>query len=253
MRTARQSLRASILRLLFLLACTNHLAGCAWWYLGTVFIPDGFDGERSSDWARHASIPTIDFVDATQEMDPAYLTSGRFAEPMWPNQSYPEGEVAAIPELLEQHIQSQLYSGELLYNQADPGISIPVTDALIETASYTLVMEDLDMEDKIPSIKLNGTWVPLAGAVPSVDEPAAFNSWVMYYQGLGVDALWRKSTSIWTQYLFSFYWASATLSAGGLIGYTTSKTLYEMMFCICCMLLNMTLYAYVLGEISNQV
>lgn len=53
--------------------------------------------------------------------------------------------------------------------------------------------------------------------------------------------------------MYSFYWAASTLSASGLVGYTTPKNQGEMIFSIVCMLITMTMYAYVLGEISNQV
>lgn len=55
------------------------------------------------------------------------------------------------------------------------------------------------------------------------------------------------------QYAYSFYWAASTLSTAGMIGYTTPKNQAEVLFTVVCMLITMTVYAYVLGEISNQV
>lgn len=60
-----------------------------------------------------------------------------------------------------------------------------------------------------------------------------------------VDVIW--------QYSYSFYWAASTLSTAGMIGYTTPKNQAEVLFSVICMLITMTVYAYVLGEISNQV
>lgn len=57
---------------------------------------------------------------------------------------------------------------------------------------------------------------------------------------------------IW-QYGYSFYWAASTLSTAGMIGYTTPKNQAEVLFSVICMLITMTVYAYALGEISNQV
>jgi hypothetical protein len=55
------------------------------------------------------------------------------------------------------------------------------------------------------------------------------------------------------QYLFSMYWMASTLSTASLVGATTPKSQTEITFTIWSTLTTLTVYAYVVGEISNTV
>jgi hypothetical protein len=52
------------------------------------------------------------------------------------------------------------------------------------------------------------------------------------------------------QYVFAFYWAASTLTTAGMVGYTTPKNARELVFVIVCMLVTLTIYAYVMGVLS---
>lgn len=51
------------------------------------------------------------------------------------------------------------------------------------------------------------------------------------------------------QYLFTFYWASTTLSTAGHVGFTTPKNSIEILFVIFSMICTLTIYTYVLGAL----
>jgi hypothetical protein len=52
------------------------------------------------------------------------------------------------------------------------------------------------------------------------------------------------------QYMFAFYWAASTLTTAGMVGYTTPKNARELVFVILCMLITLTIFAYVMGVLS---
>lgn len=79
------------------------------------------------------------------------------------------------------------------------------------------------------------------------------DSWIYYYSGLGEVNLWDDQVSITKQYIFSCYWASSTLSTASLVGETTPKNKAEILFTIWSMLTTLTVYAYIVGEISNII
>lgn len=56
-----------------------------------------------------------------------------------------------------------------------------------------------------------------------------------------------------TQYCLSFYWVTATLATNGLVAGMLPSNWMEIGFTCVTMLISLTLYAYVLGEISNVV
>lgn len=175
-RTRKLSIAASIFRLLVFLACMNHLVACAWWYLGVVFIPADFDGSRSEDWIQHAAMPTLNLIENVSA-DPSHTASARLCNPAWTSESL-----------------------RTLHNSTlEPFVApMDVTTSLQEEAEVpaaAFTVGKIDSDGKIPSAEINGAWVPLTGPVPSMDEPAAFNSWVFYYQGLGVDILWPDRCS----------------------------------------------------------
>jgi hypothetical protein len=51
--------------------------------------------------------------------------------------------------------------------------------------------------------------------------------------------------------MFAFYWAASTLSTAGMVGYTTPKNARELVFVIVCMLITLTIYAYVMGVLLS--
>lgn len=83
------------------------------------------------------------------------------------------------------------------------------------------------------------------------DEPQ--DSWIYYYAGLGEPHIWMDGVLISKQYIFSCYWAASTLSTASLVGNATPKNMAEIIFTIWSMLTTLTVYAYVVGEISNMV
>jgi potassium channel len=78
-------------------------------------------------------------------------------------------------------------------------------------------------------------------------------TWVFFYSGLGELHMWTDSVSIVKQYIFSFYWMASTLSTSSLVGNTTPKNATEVLFTIWSMLTTLTVYAYVMGEITNTI
>lgn len=176
----------SIARLLVLLPCINHVLGCAWWYLGTVFIPEGFDGTRPDGWHRHSAIPSTNFLKDSfintvnlQGYTTVNSSGGTDVFARWKHA--PTDNASDIENTAGDMLRSHIEDVEIDVFMAGSGTTS-------ETASSYI--GDLDLENKIPTIYISGEWVPLSGPVPSVDKPAAFDSWVMYYQGLGVAALW---------------------------------------------------------------
>ncbi|KAK3266381.1 hypothetical protein CYMTET_24987 [Cymbomonas tetramitiformis] len=73
-----------------------------------------------------------------------------------------------------------------------------------------------------------------------------------YYEGFGKYNIETEGTII-EQYLISFYWITASLSTSGLIGGMLPKNYVEMLFTCVVMFVQLTLFKYVLGEISNLV
>eukprot|EP00961_Rhodomonas_salina_P218903 2958803-Rhodomonas_salina.3 len=63
---------------------------------------------------------------------------------------------------------------------------------------------------------------------------------------------WRAGSTVWDQYLLSLYWVSATLTVNGLVGEVIPQNLYEVGFTIVLMLLNMTVYRWIIGEVSAR-
>jgi len=76
--------------------------------------------------------------------------------------------------------------------------------------------------------------------------------WIDFYRGFGYEDIYH-SDSVIGQYLLSFYWITASLTTNGLVGNMTPKNLTEIVFTCIVMLVSLTLFAYVLGEISNLV
>lgn len=79
------------------------------------------------------------------------------------------------------------------------------------------------------------------------------DSWIYYYSGMGEAQIWNDAVPITKQYIFSCYWAASTLSTASLVGDATPKSMPEVAWSIWSMLTTLTVYAYVVGEISNMV
>ncbi|KAK3251424.1 hypothetical protein CYMTET_39234 [Cymbomonas tetramitiformis] len=76
--------------------------------------------------------------------------------------------------------------------------------------------------------------------------------WVEFYDGFGTEDI-EEQGSIVQQYLLSVYWITTSLSTSGLIGSMFPKNYVEMLFTCVVMMVQLTLFKYVLGEISNLV
>lgn len=78
------------------------------------------------------------------------------------------------------------------------------------------------------------------------------NHWIGHYPAFGTRDI-LEDASVVQQYCLSFYWATASLSTNGQIGTSHPKTYAEMLYACAIMLLSMTVYIYVLGELSDHV
>ncbi|GMH42769.1 hypothetical protein BSKO_10688 [Bryopsis sp. KO-2023] len=87
---------------------------------------------------------------------------------------------------------------------------------------------------------------------PEAYEIVKNKHWVNTYDGFGMDDVFLEG-NFGQQYLVSFYWITATLSTNGQIGNMYPQNLQELVFTSICMLVTLTVYAYVLGEVSNLV
>ncbi|KAL3159544.1 hypothetical protein ABBQ38_009960 [Trebouxia sp. C0009 RCD-2024] len=76
--------------------------------------------------------------------------------------------------------------------------------------------------------------------------------WLSGYSGFGDDDVYLQG-NIWEQYLLCYYWTVATLTTNGQIGDMGPKCMLEMLFTCVSMVLSLTIFAYILGEISNLV
>jgi CRP-like cAMP-binding protein len=57
----------------------------------------------------------------------------------------------------------------------------------------------------------------------------------------------------WEKYLFSLYWVATTITVSGQVGTFLPQNTEEILFTICMMILNMTVYRYVIGEVSSII
>ena len=57
----------------------------------------------------------------------------------------------------------------------------------------------------------------------------------------------------WEKYLFSLYWVATTITVSGQVGKFLPQNTEEILFTICMMILNMTLYRYIIGEVSSII
>ena len=62
-----------------------------------------------------------------------------------------------------------------------------------------------------------------------------------------------ETSDVWDHYLVAFYYVMATMTTNGVVGELTPATYSEVVFCSILMVVNMTLFAYILGEISTLI
>lgn len=84
------------------------------------------------------------------------------------------------------------------------------------------------------------------------DESDLINHWIGYYDAFGTGNVFRDA-NVLQQYVLSFFWATASLSTNGQIGDSTPKSFIEMMFACLIMLTSLTVYVYLLSELSDLV
>ena len=99
-------------------------------------------------------------------------------------------------------------------------------------------------------------WASADTYIASGESDSMFLRW----EGLGTDDIMNlkhssssELVSIAKQYLVSYFWVCATISTNGRIGDVNPITDTELVFTIIIMFLNMTVYAYALGEVSATV
>ncbi|KAK9831937.1 hypothetical protein WJX81_001333 [Elliptochloris bilobata] len=76
--------------------------------------------------------------------------------------------------------------------------------------------------------------------------------WVGLYPAYGLPNVYQEAT-IWEQYLVSVYWCVSTLTTNGQVGAATPQNLAEMAFTAVLMVMTVTIFNYVLGEITNVI
>ena len=85
---------------------------------------------------------------------------------------------------------------------------------------------------------------------------------IFYFIGVNINDSWMVrdteygsglNEAVWDQYLLSFFFVLATLSTNGVVGDLVPATFVEVVFAGALMIINMTLFAYILGQISSLV
>ena len=81
------------------------------------------------------------------------------------------------------------------------------------------------------------------------------NHWPFEYTGFGYQNDQDSSPwfSVWRQYLLSTYWVTSTITTTGVIGDMQPKNYMEVIFTIFLLLLNLTWFSYVIGQVSTNV
>ena len=64
------------------------------------------------------------------------------------------------------------------------------------------------------------------------------------------DSPWYR---VWKQYCLCFYWVTTTVTTTGIIGDMHPKNYTEIHFTIAMLIINLTLFQYVIGQVSSQV
>ena len=91
-------------------------------------------------------------------------------------------------------------------------------------------------------------WFPGKGVTWYTAEPDLLNSTlIVYSQQLGMEA----GSTVWTQYLLSFYWVCVTLTSYGMTGSVIPQNVTEVIYSVALMVLNMTVFRFLIGEVST--
>ena len=89
------------------------------------------------------------------------------------------------------------------------------------------------------------------------DESVEWNSstYKNEYSGFGYFQDPDNATQyrVWKQYLLSFYWVTSTVTTTGIIGDMYPKNYNEVFFTMAALLVNLTLFSYVIGHVSANV
>lgn len=87
----------------------------------------------------------------------------------------------------------------------------------------------------------------------NVDENSDLKKhWIGYYQAFGTTNV-LADANVLEQYILCFFWATASLSTNGQIGDSQPKSFTEMIFGCVIMLHSLTVYVYLLSELSDLV
>lgn len=87
----------------------------------------------------------------------------------------------------------------------------------------------------------------------NVDENSDLKKhWIGHYQAFGTANV-MADANVLQQYILCFFWATASLSTNGQIGDSQPKTFTEMIFGCVIMLHSLTVYVYLLSELSDLV
>jgi ankyrin repeat protein len=61
----------------------------------------------------------------------------------------------------------------------------------------------------------------------------------------------KPNSTVWDQYLLSLYWVTATLTSYGIVGDLLPQNTTEIIYCMVLMVLNITVFAFIIGEVSS--
>ena len=81
-------------------------------------------------------------------------------------------------------------------------------------------------------------WFPGRGVSWLAVESTLLDKALISYNRFGMKA----DSSVWEQYLISFYWVCTTLSGNGLLGEVLPQNIMELVYCIGLMIINLTLF-----------
>lgn len=84
------------------------------------------------------------------------------------------------------------------------------------------------------------------------ENNAVHTAWFDYYQGMGHSSLYHTNR-ILDQYILSFYWVAQTISTTCLVGDMMPQTPGEGVMACIVMVANLTVFTYILGNISDAV
>ena len=81
-------------------------------------------------------------------------------------------------------------------------------------------------------------WFPGRGISWHKVEPALQDKAIIDYNKFGME----EGTTVWEEYLISFYWVCTTVTGNGSIGYVMPQNIVEIIYCIGLMILSLTLF-----------